>query len=489
MNVKATALLFAIWFLSAAPFTSAAQDDAKHQTMRGMQHEMLGMEMQNNASHNSSDRTPPAPWAPDLLQAVRNQPAMELSQFEQFALANNPTLLEMASLVRQSAGLAKQVGLLPNPSIGYQGEQIRGGSYRGGEQGAFVRQTFVLGGKLALRRNVYEQQRKEDEIGLEEQRYRVLGDIRQQFYATLAAQDLVTLREQLMHVANNAVETAHQLANVGQADAPDVLQSEVEAEQAKLEYTTAERSFLQQFAMLAAFAGKSDLQPSPLKGNLESVPNIDAITILGQLIQNSPSLKRAEQAVVVAQAQVKSARRESVPDLQVHAGLQNNFEPLGITQTPVGVQGFVTAGVNLPLFNRNQGNVIAAEAELERARAEVNRVRLSLQQAAQPIIQDYLATQEHVTRYRNEIIPRATQAYQLYLTKYRQMASAYPQVLVSQRTLFQLQIAYLVALRQLWVDTAGLQNFLLSHGLTDPQVSTAGAPIINLPNSNGGGTQ
>jgi outer membrane protein, heavy metal efflux system len=436
------------------------------------------------AAAESAAQTPQGAPPTDLLRDVRTRPAMELSQFEEFALANNPTVQEMTSLVRQSAGLAKQAGLFPNPSIGYQGEQIRGGSYRGGEQGAFVQQTFVLGGKLALRRKVYEQQRKEGEIGVQEQRYRVLGDIRRQFYATLTAQELASVREQLMQLANDAVETAHQLANVGQADAPDVLQSEVEAEQAKLEYTTAQRSFLQQFAILAALAGKPDLEPLPLKGDLGNVPNIDLTTTVSQFMQSSPSVKRAQQAVAVSEAEVKSARREGIPDLQIHAGVQNNFEPLaGRTNAAVGVQAFVTAGITLPIFNRNQGNVAAAEAGVERAQAELTRIRLSLQQAAKPVIQEYFTAQEQERRYRTEMIPRAKRAYQLYLTKYQQMASAYPQVLLAQRTLFQLQVAYLGVLQQLWSDATALNNFLLSNGLTAPQNGGGAGARINLPNA------
>jgi outer membrane protein, heavy metal efflux system len=426
---------------------------------------------------------------PDLLESVRAQPAMELSQFEQLALANNPTLRQMESITRQSAGLAKQAGLLPNPIIGYQGEQIRGGAFHGGEQGAFLQQTLPLGGKLALRRKIYEEQRQEDLTGLEEQRSRVLGDIRAQFYAALAAQELVKLREQLMSVANDAVETAHQLANVGQADAPDVLQSEVEADRAMLDHTTAQRSFLQQFAALAALAGKADLPPAPLKGNLEDSPAINTTIVIEQILQNSPSIKRAEQAVAVSNAQLKSAKREAIPDLQIHAGLQNNFEPLGANNigaatTSVGVQGFVTAGITLPLFNRNQGNVLAAEAETERARAEVDRIRLSIQRAAQPFIQDYLAAEEQAHRYRTEILPKASEAYQLYSAKYQQMAAAYPQVLVSQRTLFQLRVAYIEVLERLWRDATALNNFLLSNGLTSPSGATT--PAINLPNSTTG---
>lgn len=489
--MRSVILIFVLAAMNAAgaPAGSEAPNHG-HQ----MQHHQPGMRMddsgQTKAAQNPAEQSTPGASVQDILKDVKGRPAMDLNQFEQLALANNPTLKQANALVRQSAGLAKQAGLLPNPSIGYQGEQIRGGSYHGGEQGAFVQQTFVLGGKLGLRRDVYEQQRREAETGVEEQRYRVFGGIGRQFYATLAAQETVNIRAQLVQLALDAVETAHQLANVGQADAPDVLQSEVEAEQAKLDYTTAQRTFLQQFATLSALAGRVNLPPSPLKGNLETYPTIDAGHVVDHLIKNSPSVKLAEQDIARAQAQVKSSKRESIPDLQVRAGLENNFERLGESgATPVGVQGFVTAGITLPLFNRNQGNVTAGKADLERARLEVNRVRFSLQQAAQPVVQDYLSAQAEASRYKTEIIPRATKAYQLYLEKYLQMGAAYPQVIVSQRTLFQLKIAYVSVLERLWQGAITLQNFLLSDGLAAPQAFGNSSLTINLPAASAAGAQ
>jgi len=63
-------------------------------------------------------------------------------------------------------------------------------------------------------------------------------------------------------------------------------------------------------------------------------------------------------------------------------------------------------------------------------------VQLSLRQNAQPLLEAYLTEQLEAERYKSEMIPRAARAYQLYLDKYRQMASAYPQVIISQRTGF-----------------------------------------------------
>jgi cobalt-zinc-cadmium efflux system outer membrane protein len=45
-----------------------------------------------------------------------------------------------------------------------------------------------------------------------------------------------------------------------------------------------------------------------------------------------------------------------------------------------------------------------------------------------------------ITVQQAEMLPRAEQAYKLYQTNYHKMAAAYPQVLISQRTLFQLEV-------------------------------------------------
>ncbi len=415
----------------------------------------------------------------DLLQEVRARPALSLETFQNYAFSANPTLRQAQSIVQQSAALSRQAGLYPNPSIGYQGEQIRGGSYGGGEQGAFVQQSFVLGGKLGLRRNVYEQQRRADEFTLAAQRSRIQNDMGQSFYAALAAQQTLMVRQHLVSAARDAVETARQLANVGQADTPDVLQAEVEGEQAELDYVTAQRDYLQKFAALSALAGKPDLPPSPLRGDLDHPPQIDPAQCAATILRDSPVIKRAQQLVNHAEAELKSARRESVPDLQVRAGVQQNSER--ISQFPplaVGLQGFATVGVELPVFNRNQGNVAAAQAAVDRARAEVTRLQLSLRPAIAEAAQLYLASRLEAARYRDALIPRAGRAYHLYLDKYRAMAAPYPQVLLSQRIMFQLQINYVSALARVWKSSIALQNFLLSSGLDEPDTpgvySTAG---------------
>jgi cobalt-zinc-cadmium efflux system outer membrane protein len=441
----------------------------------------LGMEL-------PSAQTLPHPVR-QLLEDAAKRPPMTLKNFEDLALATNPTLKQASELVRRSEAQARQASLYPNPSVGYEGSEIRGGSFGGGENGAFVQQTIVLGGKLGLRKRVFQAQQREDETGATAQRYRLLSDVDQGFYSALAAQAIVKLRQTLLTIALDAAQTAHQLANVGQADLPDVLQAEVEADQARVDYTTAQMNYIQVFKTLTATAGKPDLPVSPLEGNLTPWPELKPEQIMETILRESPALKQAHAAVAKAEAQLRSAQREAIPDLQVRAGVQQDSEALNeaaIKPQPVGVVGFASLGISVPLFNRNQGNAVAARAELERAQQEVARVELSLRRSAEPLLRGYLAEVVQANQYKSEMIPKATRAYQLYLNRYRQMAAAYPDVLVSQRTWFELEVSYVGRLEHLWASAIALQNFTLTNGLEAPLSSGSSSTAINLPNGGGG---
>lgn len=407
--------------------------------------------------------------APELLAGVTSRTPLKLQDFLSMADRNNPTLRQAAAMVRRSAAEARQASLYPNPTVGYEGDQIRGGSYGGGEQGGFVAQTIVLGGKLGLRQDIYKQQKQSEQIAAEAQLLRVHSEVAQMFYHALSAQQTVLVRGRLLGLAREAAQTAHQLANVGQADSPDVLQAEVEAEQAAIDYILAQRLFLQRFKSLAILAASPATEVTPLDAALDSPPEIDPARIVDSIVEQGPTVKHAQQQVAVAAARLKDAHRELVPDLQLRAGEQANLEAL--PEAPgrkTGAQSFVSVGFELPLWNRNQGNLQAAEADLDQAREEITRSQLILRQQAEVLVQNYLSAKLEAERYRTALLPRARRAYELYLDKYQNMAQAYPQVIVSQRTLFELEVRYIDSLDRTWQNAVALENFTLQGGLERP---------------------
>src|SRR5262249_53417498 len=53
---------------------------------------------------------------------------IRLEELEQMALANNPTLVQAQAEIRATKARQLQSGLYPNPTVGYSGEELRGGS-------------------------------------------------------------------------------------------------------------------------------------------------------------------------------------------------------------------------------------------------------------------------------------------------------------------------------------------------------------------------
>ena len=97
------------------------------------------------------------------------------------------------------------------------------------------------------------------------------------------------------------------------------------------------------------------------------------------------------------------AKREPIPDLDVRGGLQQNGEALGPRGRRVGLQSFATVGMQLHIFERNQGNVAAARAEMEKAQKELQRVDPSLRERFALTLQSYHNARLVVERYQAEI--------------------------------------------------------------------------------------
>lgn len=418
-------------------------------------------------------------------QKVASERGMTLDELQQIALRNNPTLGQADAGVRAAKGLTRQAGLWPNPTIGYVGEEIRGGSFGGGQQGVFVQQNVILGGKLGLDRKIRAEEGKQAEAEAEEQKLRVDSGVRVAFYESLAAQEMVELRKKLNALAYDAAETTKQLFNVGQADQPDVLQALVEADEAEVAVITSEQEQQRAWRVLAAVVGKPELPLTLLVGDLEDLPPIDPDQTVQTILTNSPAMKIAQLGATRAGMEATRSHREVVPDLSLRTGYMNNLEQLGsVPPKGVGSEGFAEVGVNLRLFNRNQGNIQAAKANLERATLEVQRVALVLRQLSAPILQSYASSHAVAERYKTSTLPNARQAYQLYLQKYHEGAAAYPQVLIAQRTLFQLETNYVATLENAWINAVALQGLLLTDGLDLPaRPAELDRPVreINMP--------
>jgi cobalt-zinc-cadmium efflux system outer membrane protein len=473
---------------SQPPQTSKPQPDQEMQAMPGME----GMQ---HGEHQMKMEPLPPPVVPKLgtTQAMAKAPLVRLEELEQMALRGNPTLRQAATEIRSATGRKLQSGLWPNPTAGYIGEEIRGGSFGGGEQGFFVQQDVILGGKLGLNRKTLAQEVRQAEAENDEQRLRVTNAVKIQYYQALAAQEMVDMRKELSHISSETAKYSRQLFNIGQQNESEVLQAEVEAHEADLAVVSAEHMRRRAMTALAAVVGNPAVQQATLGGSLEdSLPELNEQQLIESLLRDSPAVRIAQVGVTRAEAALARARRERVPDLILRGGLQQNLEQQETTGRPVGLQGFAEVGVRLKLFDRNQGNIQAAQADLERTQAEVKRIELVLRERSASFVENYRTAKIMADRYRTEILPRSQRAYELIYKRYGLLQASYPQVLLSEHNLFKAETNYIQNLETLWANAIGLQGFLLTDGLEAPaRPSDVDRPVreVNVPSAMGSAMQ
>ena len=408
--------------------------------------------------------------SPVLAQTTSTPPPVTLSELEQLALQNNPTATAAAAGIDAARGRTRQATAWPNPVIGYSGEEIKTGDLdRRGEHGFFVEQTVPLGGKLRLSRNVFLKTIEQAEAVRDLQRLRILSSVRQTFYSVLLTERRIEVQERLAALASEAVGVTAQLFNVGAADRPDYLEIEIESRRLQLQLNRSKNELLASRSQLAALAGVPDVAARPIAGTIDAaIPELEREQVIRTLLEHSPELRAARAELERTRAVTARSRREAYPDLFLRGGGAYNREHGEDTGRPIGWEGTLEAGVSVPLFNRNVGGIAASRADETRAQSEVTRLGLALQSRAASQFANYLTALRESEAYRTEILPRAEEAYRLYLSRYREMAAAYPQVLVAQRTFFEMSNEYLESLREAWRTALQLQGFLAGDGLDAP---------------------
>jgi outer membrane protein, heavy metal efflux system len=431
----------------------------------------MAAQPQEQMQHRHPQVQPVQPEYPRMGRAQEHAAGqlVTLEQVEAMARETNPTLRQAEAEIRAAKARQQQAGLYPNPGVGYTGDEVRGGSVGGGKQGFFVQQTIVTGGKLGKNREVYEREAKLAEIEAEEQKTRVESAVKIAFVRVLAAQEWLDAWRDVAQIAENMAELQRELHNTGQADESEVLEAEVESERMRMAARMQENTLREEWRSLAAVMGRPELPLATVAGDLEhGWPELNEEEAVETIAKMSPAVRIADAAEGRAQAMLARAQREPIPDIQLRAGMEYNHETLASIPFEKGWEGLGEASVAIPLFNRNQGNIAAARADIDRAEEEKRRVALTLRERAAAVVDEYSNARLMAAEYRDEILPNAKKAYGLLVEKYGQMLASHPRVLDAQRKLYELQTEYIAALEGVWTYGLALQGFLLTDGLEAP---------------------
>jgi cobalt-zinc-cadmium efflux system outer membrane protein len=416
------------------------------------------------AQNQSDDQSQPVERAPTPSAAAEQPVTIEF--LEALALENNPTLAQAAAAINMALGQMQQVGLYPNPQAGYlRTDSSPSGRFR--SDGIFVGQEIVTAGKLWKSRAVEEQEVERLRWEQESQKQRVLNDVRIRFIEVLGAQRAAEISRRLLRLAEEGEKTTQQLFDAKQSSKADLLQARIQFKTLRISLKEAEARQRGAWKQLANVVGCPDLAVAAVAGRLDGdVPQLDWEENWQRLLSSSPQIQAAQVRIQHARNEYQREKAQPYPNVTVQVVADRD-------QIQQATQVSTLLSIPVPFFNRNQGNIAHAVADIHEALAEVRRTELALRDILADAFRRYETAKAQVEELRDEILPDAEENVQLTTTGYKAGEIAFLQVLSARQTYFQSNLAYAEALTELRKVVVEVDGLMLTGGLNPAAIGAA----------------
>ena len=196
---------------------------------------------------------------------------------------------------------------------------------------------------------------------------------------------------------------------------------------------------LGQRRQLAASIGVPIQLIGEVTGSLTSrIPDFDDDEVLARVLSTSPLIQIANIDVNRTVFLLRRAEVEPIPNLSVQGGTQ-------YSESTANYQALVGLYLNVPLWNKNQGNITAANATVARSAANRQAVQQELTKQLADAITRQRVAERAVKNYEDGILPDAKRTLKLVQDAYRRGQFEISRLLQTQRTVFEANIDYISA--------------------------------------------
>ncbi|HZZ82913.1 MAG TPA: TolC family protein [Anaeromyxobacteraceae bacterium] len=278
------------------------------------------------------------------------------------ALTHRPEHAQASAVVEAERERVPQAGALPDPmlSVGIQNDgfkEIQIGKMETSYLQFMVTQPFFFPGKRGLRSDVARLGADAAEAAIARVRLSIEAEVRRGYLELLLARDQLALLERTEALWEQSEKLARTRYAVGEGAQSDLLRAQLERmrlRQQRLALEVRERNRLQELNRLR---GRPLAEPLPTTRRARDLADPSGTTLeeaLADAEARSPELAQARLAQAQAERRVALARRETLPDFSVSAGImaRGQLDPMWA----------LSFGVNLPVWSGSKQDRAVAES-------------------------------------------------------------------------------------------------------------------------------
>ena len=363
---------------------------------------------------------------------------LTMDQALETAFANNPDLAAAQWETGIAQGERQQAGLIPNPEVSWEAEDTRRNSRT---TTVMINQPIELGGKRGARIEVASRAQDAAGIELERKRNVLRADVIQAFYSSSTAQQRLLLSRQSLELAERGLRVAQGRIKSGKSSPVEGTRAEVQLSEVRLDLRRAERDEASAYQRLAQVMGA----PLPAFVSVgdpgRSMPTVPDSSLLLNRIGETAELRLAKLQIDQREASLGLEKAQRIPDLTVSIGSQYDERE----RERVNVVGL---SMPIPLFNRNQGNVLAAARRTDQARDLRNASELRLRTEIQTTLDQWMTANTEVASFNQTILPAAKSAVDTATRGFEMGKFNFLDVLDAQRTLISARTQYIQAIAE-----------------------------------------
>lgn len=408
-----------------------------------------------------------APRTPPANPFLDPQTGLTESELVARALVNNPVIAAERQAIDSAKGSVAQARLRANPSLAVGGLKEVNGDDNRFSIGTEI--PLELFGRRAGRTEIAELKLNGTRYAVTDKERVLAGEVRLRFAETLAAARNVEFAEQLLRANQEFLKLMEDRVREGAIPSLDA--EEVRVETNRIESLRIDYQAKAEISMLALkeAVGMQPEENLRLMGNLEQPAlSLDKTELLQLATDHRPDLAAQRANEAAATAAVRQQEREAKTDATFSASYErpnsgfalSAFDTAGNLQPIRETFNYAVFGMRwtLPLFNRNQGAIAAAKADVTAVRNQVTASDLALRHEVTQSLVRYQAAQERVTVYRKGVRDQAARNLEVVRQTYGYGRVPLLDVIAEQRRFIDIETGYTDVLFDAYASRVALER-------------------------------
>ena len=417
----------------------------------------------------------PFPAADALLpqheHIVASGPALTLDEVERIAVLNNPEIRVAARRVAVLEAHVPAAGALDIRwvSAGQGRWQVplrQPWNYNAAMNMFSLSQTFPGFGKRGLRNDIAQSGVAEAKAGLDAVRLDIRVRVRKAFYDLLRTEDELRVHDEHVATARHGVDAARIKYTVGKVPQQDILKAQVALTMLAEHLIHFEQDAELARIRLNTLLGRDPSTQIAVAGGYATAMQLPGTEELEKLaLVSRPDLAQAQVMLETSRKEQSLAAKSYKPDLSVSAGymllpsgseFRNNY--------------MIEGSINLPWLNRRKHDAEIAEAtaKVNEQDAELAAMRNAAFGQIQEALAQAAAAKKLVDVYQHSLRPQADATLRSTVIAYENDRADFLNLLDSQTTVLDIDLAYFQALADFQARLADLEL-------------AVGAPIERVP--------